>query len=83
MTSIKIAFRDYLVLEKNYSLHTQKAYCDDVDAFEIFLNEACLGVVLEQVAYAHIRAWVVFLVDSGLNNISLENSYKQVWKIAL
>jgi len=71
MTSIKIAFRDYLVLEKNYSLHTQKAYCDDVDAFEFFLNEACLGVVLEQVAYAHIRAWVVFLVDSGLNNVSV------------
>jgi integrase/recombinase XerC len=71
MTSIKVAFRDYLVLEKNYSLHTQKAYCDDVDAFEFFLNEACLGVVLEQVAYAHIRAWVVFLVDSGLNNVSV------------
>ena len=71
MTSIKIAFRDYLVLEKNYSLHTQKAYCDDVDAFEIFLQEASFEVVLEKVAYSHIRSWVVFLVDSGLNTVSV------------
>ena len=71
MTSIKIAFRDYLVLEKNYSLHTQKAHCDDVDAFEIFLQEASFEVVLEKVAYSHIRSWVVFLVDSGLNTVSV------------
>ena len=71
MTTIKIAFRDYLVLEKNYSLHTQKAYCDDVDAFEIFLQEASFEVVLEKVAYSHIRSWVVFLVDSGLNTVSV------------
>ena len=71
MTSIKIAFRDYLVLEKNYSFHTQKAYCDDVDAFEIFLQEASFEVVLEKVAYSHIRSWVVFLVDSGLNTVSV------------
>ncbi len=86
MTSIKVAFRDYLVLEKNYSLHTQKAYCDDVDAFEFFLNEASLGVVLEQVAYAHIRAWVVFLVDSGLNNVSVNRkiaSLKAFYKFLL
>lgn len=86
MTSIKVAFRDYLVLEKNYSLHTQKAYCDDVDAFEFFLNEACLGVVLEQVAYAHIRAWVVFLVDSGLSTVSVNRkiaSLKAFYKFLL
>lgn len=71
MTTSKAAFRDYLVLEKNYSLHTQKAYCDDVDAFDFFLNEASFGVGLEQVAYVHIRTWVVFLVDSGLNNVSV------------
>ena len=56
---------------KNYSLHTQKAYCDDVDAFEIFLQEASFEVVLEKVAYSHIRSWVVFLVDSGLNTVSV------------
>ena len=71
MTSIKIAFRDYLVLEKNYSLHTKKAYCGDVDAFGIFLQVASFEVVLEKVAYSHIRSWVVFLVDSGLNTVSV------------
>ncbi|TAF68878.1 MAG: integrase [Flavobacterium sp.] len=86
MTSIKIAFRDYLVLEKNYSLHTQKAYCDDVDAFEIFLQEAFFEVILEKVAYSHIRSWVVFLVDSGLNTVSVNRkiaSLKAFYKFLL
>jgi len=86
MTSTKAAFSDYLVLEKNYSLLTQKAYCDDLDAFELFLQEASFEVVLEQVAYVHIRAWVVFLVDSGLNNVSVNRkiaSLKAFYKFLL
>lgn len=86
MTSIKIAFRDYLFLEKNYSLHTQKAYCDDVDAFENFLSESSCGVILEEVAYVHIRAWVVFLVDSGVANVTVNRkiaSLKAFYKFLL
>ncbi|VXA92566.1 Integrase, site-specific recombinase [Flavobacterium sp. 9R] len=86
MTSIKVAFRDYLVLEKNYSLHTQKAYCDDVDAFEAFLQDASFEVILEKVAYSHIRSWVVFLVDSGLSTVSVNRkiaSLKAFYKFLL
>jgi integrase/recombinase XerC len=71
MTSIKMAFRDYLLLEKNYSLHTQKAYCDDVDSFEAFLDEASFEVTLEKVEYFQVRSWVVFLVDAGLSGVSV------------
>ncbi|OAZ02814.1 tyrosine-type recombinase/integrase [Flavobacterium succinicans] len=86
MTSIKNAFRDYLVLEKNYSLHTQKAYCDDVNSFEAFLQEASFEVVLEKVEYFQIRSWVVFLVDTGLSNVSVNRkiaSLKAFYKFLL
>jgi len=86
MTSIKIAFRDYLLLEKNYSLHTQKAYCDDVDSFETFLDEASFEEALEKVEYVQIRSWVVFLVDAGLSNVSVNRkiaSLKAFYKFLL
>lgn len=86
MTSIKTAFRDYLVLEKNYSLHTQKAYCDDVASFEAFLEEASFEVTLEKVEYFQIRSWVVFLVDAGLSNVSVNRkiaSLKAFYKFLL
>lgn len=86
MTSIKTAFRDYLVLEKNYSLHTQKAYCDDVASFEAFLEEASFEVALEKVEYFQIRSWVVFLVDAGLSNVSVNRkiaSLKAFYKFLL
>nr|WP_315174234.1 tyrosine-type recombinase/integrase [uncultured Flavobacterium sp.] len=86
MTSIKTAFRDYLVLEKNYSLHTQKAYCDDVDSFETFLDEASFEVALEKVEYFQIRSWVVFLVDARLSNVSVNRkiaSLKAFYKFLL
>lgn len=86
MTSIKTAFRDYLVLEKNYSLHTQKAYCDDVASFEAFLEEASFEVTLEKVEYFQIRSWVIFLVDAGLSNVSVNRkiaSLKAFYKFLL
>ena len=86
MASIKTAFRDYLMLEKNYSLHTQKAYCDDLDSFEAFLGEASFEVTLEEVAYFQIRSWVVFMVDAGLSNVSVNRkiaSLKAFYKFLL
>lgn len=67
----KIAFREYLALERKYSAHTQKAYVEDVDAFEGFLEQTAVDVRLEDVAYGHIRSWVVYLVDSGVTNVTV------------
>ena len=86
MTSNKTAFSDYLLLEKNYSPLTQKAYCEDVNAFETFLSTASFDIALELVVYFHIRSWVVSLSDSGLSNVSINRkvaSLKAFYKFLL
>ena len=37
MSTIK-SFQEYLQLEKNYSLHTVKAYIDDLNFFQKFIE---------------------------------------------
>ncbi len=64
-------FIDYLTSEKNYSKHTVAAYKKDLDDFSRFCDlEYDLGSV-DAVAYAIIRSWIVFLVDSGITNRSI------------
>ncbi|MGL2995047.1 tyrosine-type recombinase/integrase [Flavobacterium sp. TSSA_36] len=86
MNSEKVAFRDYLLSEKKYSLHTQKAYCDDLDVFDDFIRRSFLGLDLLRVEYVHVRGWVVFLVDSGLSKVSVNRkiaSLKAFYKFML
>ena len=58
------AFRDYLMLEKKYSLLTSKAYLDDLAQFEIFVFDNFQDQTLESVHYPIIRNWLVHLSDS-------------------
>lgn len=60
-------FIDYLQLEKKYSSHTVLAYEKDVLAFSEFLKKEEGGGVVS-VHYAQIRSWIVFLVETGLTN---------------
>ncbi|GAB5564056.1 MAG: tyrosine-type recombinase/integrase [Winogradskyella sp.] len=75
------AFTDYLLLEKNYSVHTVNAYQRDLETFSLFVNENHDYLSLEQVNYSLIRQWIVALVDEGITNrtinrkISSLNSY--------
>ncbi|MDO1501231.1 tyrosine-type recombinase/integrase [Winogradskyella maritima] len=62
------AFFDYLLLEKNYSQHTIIAYENDLEGFQLFLNETYDGDAIAAVNYAQIRQWIVFLVDDGVSN---------------
>lgn len=64
-------FIDYLQHEKAYSKHTLIAYYNDIVAFRDFIyTENNLENILE-VSYHDVRAWVVFLVNSGVSNRSV------------
>lgn len=64
-------FHDYLIKEKNYSQHTALAYGKDLEFFRLYLDENHDGVSLEKVVYVLIRSWIVFLIDSGVSNSSV------------
>jgi len=86
MDNSQQAFRDYLQLEKNYSLHTVKAYFDDVGVFERFLKLEFDQENLLEVNYSQIRSWVVSLVDAGVSNTSVNrkiSSLKSYYKFLL
>ena len=86
MESIKIKFRDYLGLEKNYSPHTVTAYLNDLDFFQAFLKSAFDDDDLVRVNYNQIRAWIVSLSDDGVSNSSINrkiSSLKSFYKFLL
>lgn len=61
-------FIAYLTHEKNYSAHTIQAYKMDLCGFADYLQEHSPEVDVDKVAYANIRYWIVYLVDTGLSN---------------
>ncbi|WP_264529161.1 tyrosine-type recombinase/integrase [Flavobacterium sp. N502540] len=65
------AFRDYLELEKKYSVHTVTAYLNDVFSFKEFNRVNFEQEGIEGVNYGQIRSWIVFLVDEGVSNVSV------------
>ena len=65
------SFEDYLLLEKKYSKHTVKAYCDDLLFFQEFIKTNFDNDTLEIVNYSMVRSWIVSLVDSGISNSSV------------
>ena len=64
-------YKNYLLKEKKYSLHTTIAYVNDVASFFDFYKEDDLSVVdidLKHIDYSAIRAWVSFLSSEGMVN---------------
>ncbi len=86
MKSNKDAFRDYLQLEKKYSVHTVNAYLNDIEFFEVFNNLHFEQADIEKVSYSQIRSWIVSLVDQNLSNVSVNRkmaSLKSFYKFLL
>ncbi len=86
MVNSKQAYVDYLLKEKNYSLLTLRAYTNDLSEFEKFIKQEDESIMLEDVVYAHIRGWIVFLVEQGLSNRSVNrkmSSLKSFYKFLL
>ena len=71
MDNSKLAFSDYLQLEKKYSLHTVNGYGTDLLVFEAFIKREFDQEDLIEVNYSQIRSWIVSLVDSGVSNSSV------------
>jgi len=75
------SFNDYLLLEKKYSKHTVNAYIKDINDFNKFNKEHFNQPNIINVSYSQIRNWIIKLVESGIQNrtinrkISSLNSY--------
>lgn len=80
------SFRDYLQKEKKYSPHTVNAYLSDIDDFQEFNKIHFEQKDVSLVNYSQIRSWIVFLVDEGLSNTSVNRkiaSLKAFYKFLL
>lgn len=82
------AFTDYLLLEKNYSKLTVKAYQSDIESFQNFITNHYKSKSVTSVNYPQIRKWIVSLVEIGLTNrtinrkiSSLNTYYKFLLKV--
>lgn len=86
MVNVLHAFRDYLLLEKNYSPHTVNAYLKDIVFFQSFLQKEFEQDTLNEVNYSQIRSWIVSLVDDGISNTSVNrkvSSLKSFYRFLL
>ena len=72
------AFENYLLYEKKYSVHTAKAYLNDVLFFQEFINSNFDNETLENVNYSLIRSWIVFLVDTKISNTSINRKVQSL-----
>ena len=80
------AFTDYLLLEKNYSLHTVNAYNKDLQEFSVFTQSEYEDANIDAVNYSQIRSWIVLLVESKISNRSINRkvaSLKAYYKFLL
>lgn len=80
------SFLEYISFEKKYSLHTIKAYEDDIKSFQSFCLTTYQDDNLIIINYAQIRSWIVSLVDTGISNRSINrkvSSLKAFYKFLL
>lgn len=71
MRELVLKFGDYLLLEKNYSVLTVKAYTDDLEQFTSFFEIEFELKSWKELNYSCIRSFIVDRVDSGLSNRSV------------
>ncbi|HEY0742116.1 MAG TPA: tyrosine-type recombinase/integrase [Chryseosolibacter sp.] len=65
------SFLKYLRFQKRVSAHTLLAYQNDLEQLHGFLTENFPGEKIEDAQYGVLRAWVVALVDNGLEASSV------------
>jgi len=77
---------DYLTLEKKYAAHTVLAYQRDLENFASFCASENDILCIKECNYAQIRNWIVYLLESGLANKTINRkiaSLKSYYKFLL
>ena len=77
------SFLNYLTLEKKYSLHTIKAYKNDLNTFQVFCLKEYENQDISTINYPQIRNWIVNLVNERISNRSINrkvSSLKSFYK---
>ena len=69
--SEKESFLQYLKIEKRYSPHTIRSYQNDLNQFYSFLSDNLIPDNPEGISSHDIRAWIVKMMDSGINPASI------------
>lgn len=64
-------FESYLQFERRLSVHTVRAYVRDLDQFFLFHNLPLDYKSLEELSHHMVRSWVVSLLESGVEKISV------------
>tara|TARA_B100001057_G_scaffold500316_1_gene614701 strand:+ start:24769 stop:25668 length:900 start_codon:yes stop_codon:yes gene_type:complete len=64
-------FLEYISLEKNYSSNTLIAYKNDLNSFSNFCLDDFNIKNIETVKYSEIRLWIVYLINQGKSNRSV------------
>ena len=80
------SFLEYISFEKKYSLHTIKAYEDDIKSFQSFCVTNYNDDNLVEINYSQIRSWIVYLVDKEISNRTVNrkiSSLKALYKFLL
>lgn len=67
----KESFLQHLEIEKRYSPHTVRSYRNDLDSFFCFLQDLGLSEEPSSVSSNDIRAWIVRMLEEGLNPSSV------------
>lgn len=61
------SFFKYLTFEKRFSSHTVTSYRNDLNQFKTFLADNFPDVSLDQADISYIRAWIIHLMEQGIN----------------
>tara|TARA_B100000902_G_scaffold64673_1_gene71260 strand:- start:328 stop:1197 length:870 start_codon:yes stop_codon:yes gene_type:complete len=68
----KDKFIQYITSEKRFSIHTIKSYSTDLDQFYTYINNNFdISKDLRKVNFQIIRSWITYLLEKGINPISV------------
>lgn len=60
------AFKEYITLQKRMSLHTTKAYLQDLSQWAVFMQKQFAAFKIAEIDHKILRAWVVQLSEQKL-----------------